>query len=135
MEPTAPIEFPLWTFDFKLYRLVIIKMTPFLEYIVYDIFGEGEPITYRDMMGAHILYYEGKAFAIAEDDELYFKGSKELMEWYMERGSKQFVYTKEGKDAYLYYFLVPPEIYETRDSREEWLDVALTVAKILDKRQ
>ncbi|MCX6756960.1 MAG: TfoX/Sxy family protein [Candidatus Nomurabacteria bacterium] len=107
-----------------------MKTTPFLEYIVYDIFGEGEPITFRAMMGAHILYYEGKAFAILEDDEMYFKGSKELASWYLERGSKIFGYKKEGKDAHLYYFLVPAEIYENRDSREEWLDVALSVAKL-----
>ena len=41
-----------------------MKTTPFLEYILYDIFGENEPITARAMMGAHILYYEGKAFAV-----------------------------------------------------------------------
>jgi TfoX/Sxy family transcriptional regulator of competence genes len=81
------------------------------------------------MMGAHILYYEGKAFAIVDKEELYFKGSKELLDWYLTRGSKQFGYEKEGKEAYLYYFLIPPEIYEDKTSREEWLDVALSVAK------
>jgi TfoX/Sxy family transcriptional regulator of competence genes len=107
-----------------------MKTTPFLEYIVYDIFGESEPITFRGMMGAHILYYEGKAFAIVEKEELYFKGSKELSSWYVSRGSKQFGYQKEGKEAHLYYFLVPSEIYENKTTREEWLDVALSVAKL-----
>ncbi len=55
-------------------------MTPFLEYIMYDIFGESEPITFRAMMGAYVLYYEGKTFAIVDGDDLYFKGSKELEE-------------------------------------------------------
>ena len=107
-----------------------MKTTPFLEYIVYDIFGESEPITFRAMMGAHVLYYEGKAFAIVEHDELYFKGSKELQDWYISRGSKIFGYHKEGKEAHLYYFLVPSEIYEDRSRREEWLDIALSVAKL-----
>ena len=62
-----------------------MKTTPFLEYILYDVFGEGEPITARSMMGAHILYYEGKTFAIVEGEELYFKGSKELKDWYLEK--------------------------------------------------
>lgn len=110
-----------------------MKTTPFLEYILYDIFGESEPITSRAMMGAHILYYEGKAFAIVEKEELYLKGSKELVSWYLERGGKQFTYTKEGKDAHLYYFLVPPEIYEERKSLDEWVDVALSVAKLPKK--
>ena len=110
-----------------------MKTSPFLEYILYDIFGESEPVTARSMMGAYILYYEGKAFAIVEKDELYFKGSKDLAKWYMPRGSKQFTYTKEKKDAHLYYFLVPPEIYEDRVVREEWLEVALSVA-VLPKK-
>lgn len=111
-----------------------MKNMPFLEYIVYDIFGESEPITFRAMMGAHVLCYEGKAFAIVEDDELYFKGSKELAGWYLSRGSKQFGYEKEGKEAHLYYFLVPPEIYENKTTRDEWLDVALSVAKLPKKK-
>jgi TfoX/Sxy family transcriptional regulator of competence genes len=112
-----------------------MKSSPFLDYIVYDIFGENEPVTVRAMMGAHILYYEGKAFAIVDKEELYFKGSKKLVDWYLTRGSKQFVYTKEGKEAYLYYFLVPPEIYEDKESREEWLDVALSVAQVPKKKK
>lgn len=112
-----------------------MKSSPFLDYIMYDIFGENEPITARAMMGAHILYYEGKAFAIVDKDELYFKGSKELMVWYEERGSKRFGYQKEGKDAHLYYFLVPSEIYEDKERREEWLDVALSVAQVPKKKK
>jgi TfoX/Sxy family transcriptional regulator of competence genes len=110
-----------------------MKSSPFLEYILYDIFGEHEPITTRVMMGAHVLYYEGKTFAIVENDELYFKGNKELMSWYLERGGKQFSYQKEGKVAHLFYFYVPPEVYEDKESREEWLGVALSVAKLPKK--
>lgn len=107
-----------------------MKSTPFLEYILYDIFSEADPITARPMMGSHILYYEGKVFAIVEGEELYFKGSKELASWYLERRSREFTYKKEGKDTHLYYFLAPSEVYEDRKSREEWLDVALSVAKL-----
>lgn len=85
-------------------------------------------------MGAYILYYEGKAFAIVEDDELYFKGSKELIDWYLSRGGKQFRYSKKGKDAYLYYFLAPPSVYENITTREEWLMCALSVAKLPKKK-
>lgn len=112
-----------------------MKMTPFLEYVLYDIFGESEPITARSMMGAHILYYEGKAFAIVEQEELYLKGSKELASWYINRGSRQFTYIKEGKDAHLYYFLVPPDVYENKNIFNDWLDVALSVAKKPNKKK
>lgn len=121
-----------------------MKTGQFLEYIVYDVFGESEPVTFRPMMGAHVLYYEGKAFAIVENEEFYFKGSKELSDWYLSRGSKQFrvsrprvlaVNRSEGKEAYLYYFLVPSEIYENKTTRDEWLDVALSVAKLPKKKK
>ena len=116
-----------------------MKSTPFLDYILYDIFGEHEPITARAMMGAYVLYYEGKTFAIVEREELYFKGSKEIASWYLERNSKQFRVSrprglavnksKEGKEVYLYYFLVPADVYEDKEKREEWLGVALSVVK------
>ena len=106
-----------------------MKMTPFLEYIVYDIFTHTGPVTFRPMMGGYVLYYEGNVFALVEDEELFFKGSKEMSSWYLERGSKRFSYTKEGKDAYLYYYLVPPEVYEDRSRLLEWMDVALSVAE------
>lgn len=85
-------------------------------------------------MGAHVLYYEGKTFAIVEKEELYFKGSKELASWYLSRGSKQFGYQKEGCDAHLYYFLVPQEVYEDKVDREEWLGIALSVATLPKKK-
>jgi TfoX/Sxy family transcriptional regulator of competence genes len=112
-----------------------MKMAPFLEYILYDIFGEHEPITARAMMGAYVLYYEGKTFAIVEGEELYFKGNKELSSWYLERGSRQFEYQKEGKEAHLYYFLVPGEIYEDKEKRDEWLDIALSAATLPKKKK
>ncbi len=106
-----------------------MKMSPFLEYIVYDVFGETIPVTFRSMMGAHILYYEGRAFAIVENDELYFKGSEEILGWYAERGSKQFSYIRKGEEAHLYYFSVPDEVYENKELLSEWLNVALSVTK------
>lgn len=106
-----------------------MKMTPFLEYVVYDIFGEGVPITFRNMMGSHILYYEGRAFAIVTDEELYFKGNDEIGDWYRMRGSEQFMYMRREEEAYLNYFSVPPEVYENRELLAEWVQVALSVTK------
>ena len=100
-------------------------MTPFLEYVLYDIFGECEPITWRAMMGSYVLYYEGKPFAFLDKEELYMKGSRQTKEWYLERGSKQFSYVKKGEIAYLYYFSVPEEVYENRDALEVWMGTAL----------
>lgn len=111
-----------------------MKNNTFLDYIMYDIFGESEPITARAMMGAHVLYYQGKTFAIVDGDELYFKGSKDTEEWYLSRGSRKFWYTKEEKQTHLYYFLVPVEIYENKTTLDEWLDIALSVVTLPKKK-
>jgi DNA transformation protein len=105
-----------------------MKLTPFVEYLIYDVLDESLHITARAMMGAHILYNEGKVFAIAEDDRLWFKGNKELQDWYMSRGSKKFSYMKEGKKQEMNYFLVPEEVIENKEELDVWLDVALSIA-------
>ncbi len=117
-----------------------MKSVQFLEHILYDIFGENEPTTSRAMMGAHILYYEGKTFAIVEDDGLWFKGSKDTEEWYLSRGSKKFWYMKADKDGkkkkqHMGYFYVPQEVYEDKEKREEWFEVALSVAVLPKKKR
>lgn len=112
-----------------------MKTTPFLEYVVYDIFGESEPITFRAMMGAHVLYYDGKTFAIVDGEKLYFKGDKITEQWYMEHGAKKFWYMKEGKKQYMNYFLVTAETLENHDVFLEWFGVALSVAVLPKKKK
>lgn len=112
-----------------------MKTSPFLEYLLGDIFDESLHVTARAMMGGHILYSEGRVFAIAENDELWFKGSDELEEWYIFRGSRKFSYMKEGKEQGMNYFLVPEEVIEDREKLNEWLDVALSVAVIPKKKK
>jgi DNA transformation protein len=107
-----------------------MKTTPFLDYIVYDILGHFGPVTFRPMMGGYVLYFEGTVFALVENEGLYFKGSKKLAPWYEERGGGLFTYIKEGKDAYLYYFSVPTDIFEDREKLSEWFDIALSAKEL-----
>lgn len=111
-----------------------MKMTPFSEYIMYDVFDESLNVTVRTMMGAHIFYSDGKVFALAEDDELWLKGSKETADWYLSRGSRKFSYIKKGKEQGLNFFFVPEEVIENKEKLNEWLDVALSVATIPKKK-
>ncbi len=112
-----------------------MKTTPFLEYVMYDVFDESLHVTARAMMGGYILYSDGKVFAIAEDDELWFKGNNELAEWYLSRGSKKFSYLKEGKPQGMNYFLVPEAVIENKNELQEWIDVALSVATLPKKKK
>ena len=111
------------------------KASPFLEYVLYDVFGENEPITYRAMMGAFILYFEGRAFAIVSGDELYFKGAEHTVDWYVFRGSKQFSYERKGEEVFLMYFSVSPEVYEDKTVFVEWLDIALSSTSVPKERK
>lgn len=111
-----------------------MKTTPFLEYLVGDVFEESLHVSTRAMMGGYTLYADGKVFAIVADDQLWFKGSNELAEWYLSRGSRKFSYTKEGKEQGMNYFLVPEAVIEDTNTFNEWLDTALSVA-ILPKKK
>jgi DNA transformation protein len=112
-----------------------MKSNVFLEYLLGDVFEETLHVTVRAMMGGHVLYSEGKVFGIAEDDELWLKGSDEFAGWYLSRGSRKFSYPKEGKVQEMNFFLVPEEVLENRGDFNEWLDVALSVAKLPKKRR
>ena len=112
-----------------------MKSTPFLDYLVGDVFDESLNVTSRSMMGGHVLYSNGKVFAIAENDELWFKGSNELANWYLSRGSRKFSYMKDGKEQGMNYFLVPEEVIENREEFQEWLDTALSVAALPKKKR
>ena len=102
-------------------------------YIVYDVLDESLNVTSRAMMGGYTLYSNGKVFAIVEGEQLWFKGSNELKEWYLSRGSKKFSYRKEGELQEMNYYLVPEEVIEDKDQLNEWLDVALSVATLPKK--
>lgn len=112
-----------------------MKTSPFLEYVMYDVFEESESITYRAMMGGFTLYSKGRVFAIVDKDFLYLKGSGETEDWYLAHGSEKFWYMRDGKKAYMNYFRVPDEILEKRDEFREWVDVALSVATLPKKKK
>ena len=112
-----------------------MKTNPHIEYLIGDVFDESLHVTVRAMMGGHTLYADGKVFAIVGNDQLWFKGSNELADWYLSRGSKKFSYTKparaggEGKEQGMNYFLVPEAVIENRHTLEEWVDIALSASK------
>ena len=111
-----------------------MKTIPFLEYVLYDVFGESEAVTARAMMGGFTLYKEGKVFAIVEDEKVYLKGDTKTEAWYLEHKAKKFWYMREGKKQYMNYFLVPEDILENREEFATWVDVALSVATLPKKK-
>ncbi|MEN9338074.1 MAG: hypothetical protein RIQ41_388 [Candidatus Parcubacteria bacterium] len=110
-----------------------MKSNPYLEYLLGDVFEESLHVTARAMMGGHVLYSDGKVFAIAENDELWCKGSQSVADWYLSRGSKKFSYLKQGKPQEMNFFLVPESVIEDRVELQAWIDVALSVATLPKK--
>lgn len=112
-----------------------MKMTPFLEYVMYDVLSILPSLHARAMMGGYTLYNEGKVFAIVEGENLWFKGSKETESWYKERGAKKFSYyktdTKTGKKKKqeMNYFHVPETVIEDKEALDIWLNTALDVSR------
>lgn len=105
-----------------------MKITPFVEYILYDVFNERDNVTARFMMGGHILYKDGKVIGLAEDDRFYLKGNKKNEKWFLEKGSEKFSYEKKGKDGKkkiqeMNFFLVPEGALEDREEFKEWMEV------------
>lgn len=111
-----------------------MKTTPFLEYILYDVLDESLHVSARPMMGGYILYSDGKVFALVDKEQVWFKGSHDLAEWYLSHGSKKFSYMKEEKEQEMNYFLVPEDVLENREVLSEWVDVALSVATVPKKK-
>ena len=107
-----------------------MKTTPFLEYVLYDVFSERDNVTARAMMGGYILYKDGKVIGLAEDDKLYLKGNKENEKWFLDHGSEKFAYEKKGKDGKkkiqeMNFFLVPEEVLEDREEFRKWVEMTL----------
>lgn len=106
-----------------------MKSNPFVDYILYDVFGERENMSARAMMGGYIIYTREKVIALAEDDQLYLKGDKNSGEWFLSQGSKKFSYLKKDKSGKrklqeMNFFLVPEDVLENREKFQNWVDVA-----------
>lgn len=105
-----------------------MKTTPFLEYILYDVFDERDTVSARAMMGGYVVYKEGKVIGLADNEKFYLKGSKETEGWFLERGSRKFSYEKKSKDGKkkiqtMNFFLVPEEVLENREEFRNWLNI------------
>ncbi len=104
-----------------------MKDTSFHDYVVYDLLGSFPNISSKAMFGGHGVYSDGKIFAIVVDGELYVKGYPATETFFTSRGSHQFTYSKgDGKAYAMRYWHVPEEVYEDRDTFEEWVMVAIS---------
>jgi DNA transformation protein len=74
----------------------------------------------KAMFGGVGLYMGEKFFGIVWNGRLYFKVDDESRAEYEARGSKPFVYSRDGKKATMSYFEVPAELLEDSERLRAW---------------
>ena len=104
------------------------KSEEFKDYIVFDLLGDFSGIFARAMFSGYGIYKDGKIFAIIAEGGLYFKADEKTADFFRERGSRRFTYTKKnGKKFAMNYWFVSEEVLENREAFAEWVDVAFSV--------
>ena len=88
----------------------------FAEYIVEDVLGHMEGITFKVLFSGYGVYLEGVIVGIIIDGIFYTKTNKELMIKYEKEGCEPFKYKRNDKKVVVMpYVSVPIEILEDRE--------------------
>jgi DNA transformation protein and related proteins len=87
------------------------------------------PVTSRAMFGGYGLYLDGVMFGLIADETLYFKVDDSNRENYQAAGMGPFTYSRQGKEAVMSYYQVPPQVYEDPGTLYEWVEKASAVAR------
>lgn len=87
------------------------------------------PVSARSMFGGHGLYVEGVMFALIADERIYLKADGQNQSFFVEAGSRPFVYDRKNKPITMSYYLLPMDVYENLDELKVWLDSAIDAAR------
>ncbi|MCA9366453.1 TfoX/Sxy family protein [Candidatus Kaiserbacteria bacterium] len=94
------------------------------EYVIGDVLGHIDGVTFRKMFGGYGLYLDGTIFAIMPSDStLYFKVDDTNRAQYESYDSEPFTFVKNksAQTVTLSYWSVPEEVMEDRELIEEWV--------------
>ena len=89
--------------------------------------GQIRPVTSRPMFGGLCFFAEGRAFALADDDVLYFKVDDGNRSDFLAAGMGPFLPFGDPAKPMGYYEL-PAELLEDPDQLEPWMTKAIAVA-------
>lgn len=88
------------------------------------------PVAIKRMFGGAGVYAEGVAFAILDDDVMYFKVDDTTRPKFETAGMGPFTYTsKSGQHALTSYFRCPEQLFDEPDELNAWAREAILVAK------
>jgi DNA transformation protein len=89
--------------------------------------GQVRPVSSRPMFGGLCIFAEGRAFAVADDDVLYFKVDDSNRPDFVAAGKGPFLPFGDPAKPMQYYEL-PEEVLEDPDQLALWMAKAIAVA-------
>jgi DNA transformation protein len=101
----------------------------FAEYVVSDLLGHMDGISYKSMFGGHGFYMHGLIFGINVEDELYLKVDETNKEAFESRGSTPFIYEGGKRPMPMPYWQTPADILEDREKLAEWVKASAEITR------
>ena len=83
----------------------------------------------RRMMGGAMLYCDGIAYGIVDDDQLWFKADAASDAAWDEAGAVRFTYDRAGQTATMNYRRAPDDCYDDDDAFRHWAGLALAAGR------
>jgi DNA transformation protein and related proteins len=87
-------------------------------------------VTMRKMMGGATLYLDGVAFAIVDDDQLWFKADAESDAAWDKAGCERFSFTfKDGRTGTMNYRRAPDDAHDDAEAMRHWGELGLAAGQ------
>lgn len=94
-----------------------------------DLFRPLFPVGIKRLFGGLGLYCEGRIFAIAINNTLYFKADASSTPAYEQAGGQAFAYAGKKKPVSICYWTVPDQIFEDEETLRHWTRIATDTAE------
>jgi DNA transformation protein len=100
---------------------------------VLELFGAVTPVSARRMFGGVGYYADENFFALAADDELYFRVDAQTRVHFEREGMQAFSPLGPGSKS-MSYFTVPPRLFDDPEEWALWMRRAITVARAAPRK-
>ena len=94
-----------------------------------DLFAGLGEVRIRRMFGGQGIYRDDLMFALEAGGELFLKADAETAGAFAAAGSRQFVYSKDGRPMPMSYWRLPDAALDDRDEASRWGGLAVAAAR------